>query len=102
MTDTPKPKIVFATILPPTASNPTGMVAEGAYILADGVVTLTDRNGKPVKDADGKVYKVPVGDNNPDVLACILTRKFRNALRGKKGSVAGFNRPLGYFNPGKI
>lgn len=78
------------------------MFPEGAYILAEGVVTLTDRNGKAVRDKDGKKYQLPVGDNNPDIMACILTRKFRNALRGKKGGVAGFNRPLGYFNPGKI
>lgn len=92
----PEVKRVFAQLNRPTERNPLGAVVEGAYVFADGVVTLTDRNGKPVKDEDGKNYKMPVGDNPPDIIAMHLTRKFRNARRAKKGAVAGFSGPLNY------
>jgi hypothetical protein len=97
--DKPEVKIVIVQISPPSSSNPNGVSAEGAYIVADGHVTLTNRDGKPVRDKDGKIcsQKLNEGDN-PRQVAGRMTKRFRSVLRGDKtpGSVSGFSQPIHY------
>jgi hypothetical protein len=59
-------------------------------------VTLTDREGNPAKDADGKTYsqKLKPGENAKQI-AGRLTRELRTALRGKN-AVNGFDQPIQY------
>jgi hypothetical protein len=97
--DKPEVKIVVVQISRPSPTNPNGVSGEGRYIVADGHVTLTDRDGKPVRDKDGKIcsQKLNEGDN-PRVIAGRMTKNFRAVLRGDKkpGSVSGFSQPIYY------
>jgi hypothetical protein len=62
--------------------------------VVDGVVHLTDRQGNPVRDHNGKLYsrKLEAGDTAKAV-AGRLTKDFRYMLRGKDIRVNGFDRP---------
>jgi hypothetical protein len=50
-----KPQFVTIQIKPPKGEFP-GQTAEGAFIVVDDVVTLTDREGAPARDAEGRTY----------------------------------------------
>lgn len=77
-----------------------GQVCHGCYTLADGVVTLTDRDGHPVQDPQGKLYtrKLSPGATvaDADIAGRSLTKEFRLALLGKTASNERFSRPLNY------
>jgi hypothetical protein len=91
-----KPQFVTIQIKPPSGSFP-GQTAEGAFIVEDGVVVLTDREGNPARDGDGKFYKQKLADGqNPKLIAGRLTRQLRTALRGKDAPVNGFDGPIHY------
>ena len=91
-----KPQSVFIQIRRPDGSDP-GQTAEGAFIVEDGVVILTDRDGNPARDGDGKFYKQKLADGqNPKVIAGRLTRELRSALRGKNAPTNGFDGPIHY------
>src|SRR5689334_22457156 len=79
----------------PTDTQP-GQIAEGAYILGDGEVTLTDLKGRAVHDQNGKIYKCKLKEGEqPDSVARQLMRELRTALRGNH--VAGFGSgPIDY------
>jgi hypothetical protein len=77
-----------------------GRVCEGCYVVEDGVLTMTDREGKPVLDDRGYPY-THKGDN-PETIAGRLTHKLRSALRGRNAQVQGFDSKIEYFNRGKI
>ena len=66
----------------------------GHYIVKDDVLTMTDKDGKPVVDLQGKTYSQRL--DGPRIIAARMTKKIRLELRGKSGKVAGFNRPLVY------
>jgi hypothetical protein len=54
---------VFAQVRAPKESDGSdGVVVEGRYIVAGGVVTLTDLAGAPVRDQHGKFYKQKLRD----------------------------------------
>jgi hypothetical protein len=100
MTDKPEVKTIFAQVRQPRGANDPGAAVEGKYIVEDGVVTLTDPKGTPVRDEYGKFYRhtlVPPKDDERQIGAR-LTKKFRSALRGKAGApLAGFEYgPLRY------
>jgi hypothetical protein len=97
-----KPQSVFIQIRKPGGADP-GQVAEGAFIVEDGVVILTDRDGNPARDSSGKYYKQKLADGeNPKVIAGRLTRELRLALRGKDAPVRGFDGPLQYRRDGSV
>jgi hypothetical protein len=78
-----------------------GRVVEGKYIVEDGVLTLTNRRGIPVSDAEGKSYTQKLNESdNPKQIAGLLTKKFAKARRGDVP--ASFSRPLDYPRLGKI
>jgi len=94
-----KPEVLtcWAQVRAPRGDDP-GTVVEGAYTVTNNVVTLTDRQGVPVRDGDGNVYKKKVehGDTAKAV-AARMTKNLRLSLRGKDGRVGGFDRgPLVY------
>ena len=78
-----------------------GQTVQGRYTFEDGVVTLTDHVGNPVRDRDGKTYSKKLeGDEDPRVIAGRLTKQLRSARRGEKGLDSNFNRRLHYRNLG--
>jgi hypothetical protein len=74
-----------------------GRVVEGCYTVDASVLTLTNRHGEPVRDAEGYTYtqKLNAGDN-PKQIAGILTKKFAKARRGKNATPKGFGGPIHY------
>ena len=99
MTDTPEVHQVWIHIKPVSRALPTGQVAYGFYTLVDGVVTMTNQKGEPAHDDAGKFYKAKLQPNDDaNVIAGRLTRKLRDALRGKKDGAppSGFSGPLNY------
>jgi hypothetical protein len=97
MTDKPEVFTVYAQVRAPRGPSDPGAVVEGAYIVTDGVVTLTDRQGNPVRDQHGKLYtkKIANGDS-ARTIAARMTKDFRSMLRGKDGRVSGFTGPIVY------
>ncbi len=88
---------VFVQLEAPGGHCQYGRVAEGAYVVEDGVVILTDRAGKPARDSDGRTYKHKLQDGeNPKRIAGRLTRKLRDALRDSSGGVEGFSGAINY------
>jgi hypothetical protein len=88
---------VFAQVTGPKGAHP-GSAVEGRYIVENGVVTLTNYDGMPVRDEYGKFYEhtLAAGDI-PKQIAARLTKKFRLRLRGKDGGRSGFEHgPLRY------
>jgi hypothetical protein len=85
----------------PRGSSP-GQVCHGCYTVADNVVTLTDRDGHPVRDAHGKIYSRTMEPGGIDAhdLAGVLTQEFRLALLGKTKASERFSRPLTYPKAG--
>jgi hypothetical protein len=78
-------------------------VCEGRYILADGKVTLTDIDGKPVRDAKGNTYSRKIGpDGNARAIAGKLTKEFRLVLLGKSAPASGFSGPIAYRKNGSV
>lgn len=91
---------VTTQIKGPTENHP-GQFAEGCYTVADDAVTLTDRNGIPVRDNDGKFYKRKMAGQPARLIAARLTKEFRRALLGKN-HIGGFNGPISYPKSGFI
>jgi hypothetical protein len=90
---------ITVQIKPPSRDFP-GQVCHGCYTLADGVVTLTDRDGHPVQDGQGKLYtrKLSPGATvaDADMAGRSLTKEFRLVMLGKTPSSERFSRPLNY------
>jgi hypothetical protein len=93
--------LLEAIVRNPNPSNPgdQGQVTTGYYTLVDGILTMTNSEGIPVRGLNGgdKVtHKIEAGED-PRAVAGRLTLKIYRMLRGEgAGAVAGFNRPLGY------
>ena len=62
-------------------------------MVEDGVVSLTDREGKPALDDSGYRYSKKLAEGeNAKTIAGRLTRELRLALRGRDAPVQGFDR----------
>jgi len=75
-----------------------GAVAEGRYIIEDDTVIMTDANGIPAVDPDGRRYthKLQPGEFHKTI-AARLTKQLRGAMRELGGRVNGFDgRPIDY------
>jgi hypothetical protein len=83
---------VYATVSNPSSAADPGRVTEGFYTVADGVVTMTNPEGVPIRDIEGDriTHKLADGENAKAV-ASRLTMKIFRAVRGD--DVGGFNRP---------
>jgi hypothetical protein len=79
-----------------------GRTCEGCYVVEDGVVTLTDREGKPALDDHGYEYRKKLAEGEiASVIAGRLTKELRLALR-EHVPTQGFDEPIKYFDRGKI
>jgi hypothetical protein len=97
LTDKPQVHTIFVQVRAPKGPGDYGAAVEGAYIVVDGAVTLTDRNGNAVKDQHGKSYSRKISDGETArAVAVRLTKDLRSILRGKDGRVNGFDRPIRY------
>ena len=98
----PEVQIVFVQTEAPKGNFP-GRVVEGKYIVDGDLVTLTDRRGEPVRDAEGKTctQKLNAGDN-PKQIAGLLTKKFAKARRGNNAPPSGLSGPIEYPKSWKV
>jgi len=87
-----QPKSEIKTVCPQTRAPRNGDAGEcaiGYYSVSDGVLTMRDKDGKPI----GKGYRLGPGDNER-VIACRLT------IEAWRKITPDFNRPLRYSVPG--
>jgi hypothetical protein len=97
-----KPEVFQVSVetRPPRGNDP-GQVVLGYYIIADRVITMTDAKGAPAPDDTGKSYTAKLAPNDDAyVIAGRLTKKLRDALRGKRDAPTGFSGPLDYGSSG--
>jgi hypothetical protein len=94
----PEVHSVFATVRLPSDGDP-GQVTIGYYTLADGVLTMTDSKGRPVRTSSGekRVHRLQEGED-PRSIASRLTKQIRMSMRGE----ADFNRRLVYPSVGIV
>ena len=78
----PKPEVASFY----TSENDPGQIDVGYFIVEDGMVTLTDQNGEPIKDMKPE----KVGNADLKYIAGLLIRKRRSE------SNEDFNRQLDY------
>jgi hypothetical protein len=94
-------RYVTVTIQKPGKKFPLGQVCDGCYTLVDGVVTMTDRDGRPAEDTNGKKYTHTLKPGeDARVVAGRMTKELRLALRGKNAPVAGFEGKIPYRKSG--
>jgi hypothetical protein len=96
MSDKPEVFIIQAQVAAPSKTLKQGAVVMGCYIIDDGCIVMTDAQGEPISDNDGRAYshKLEPGDN-PKSIAAQLVRRVRDKERGKH--VASFDgRPIVY------
>jgi hypothetical protein len=71
-----------------------GQVAFGHYVIEDGVLFMTDSEGKKVRRRDGDLMQKKLQPaDNPEIIARNFTRELRSHFRDAS---ADFNRPLVY------
>jgi hypothetical protein len=93
---------VTAQVRRPKEGDP-GAVVEGRFTLEDGIVTLTNHIGSPVRDHDGRTYSKKLADGEDAyVIAARLTKEFRRARRGDKHKDSNFSAPIHYPKNGSI
>ena len=86
-------KSVQAIISNPNPREPAGRVTVGYYILRDGLLTMTDSTGAPVRSQSGEKYVQRIEDG--DVVPLIAERLTLRIYRARNGGdMAEFNRPL--------
>jgi hypothetical protein len=96
---TPKP--ITIQISPPSRALPGGAVSQAYFVEEGGKVTLTDRDGRPVHDPEGRDCSRALAKNDSaHQVAALLLRNFRTKVRGDR--VSGFDGPLTYPKLGKI
>ena len=90
---TPKP--ITIQISAPSRALPGGAVSTAFYVVENNRVALTDRDGRPVHDPEGRECSRALAENDdPHQVAAMLLRGLRTKVRGDR--VAGFDRPLVY------
>jgi hypothetical protein len=95
---------VWATVRrPKDDGTDLGQVTAGYYTLADGMLTMTDSTGVPVrKMQSGEKYthKMKEGEDDRQI-ASRLTREIYHMLRGETAATAtGFGRAINYPTSG--
>jgi hypothetical protein len=71
-----------------------GQVEPGNYTHADGIVTLVNHDGVPLRDRRGKVYeKKLTPEEDPHVIGCRLTKQH---WRDRGGEKRKFSGPIHY------
>lgn len=84
-------KTILVQVRPQGVGDP-GQVVEGFYIIEDGYLQMTYRDGQPL---ESPLYRVALADGvNPNGVAANLTKAIRRELSGE--IVPGFNRDISY------
>ena len=91
----PDVRKVFRDIRSPKGDDDPGQVTIGYYTLTDGLMTMTDGNGKPIRKDNGELWTHRMRDGDKETpIAHWMTGKVYRALRGD--DVLGFNRRISY------
>src|ERR1700761_1187140 len=90
----PDVKHVTVILANPVDSDDTGRVTYGHYILEGSKLTMTTSLGEPVRRINGdKVQRPLTPDDDPELIARLLTKEFRRHITGDTGN---FNRKIVY------
>lgn len=93
---------VIAQISDPDETSP-GQVTFGHYILADGLLVMTDANGTPVKRAAGEMFSHALGaSDDVPAIARRMTREVRRHMLGLTEVQEKFNRRIEYDTAGVV
>jgi hypothetical protein len=86
---------VFAQVRAP-ANGDQGVMVEGCFILDGNKVVMTDREGKPIIDDDGRKWsrEIPEGQSARQV-AARMAKELRTKFRGGERA-AGWGLPIPY------
>ena len=88
-------KSVQAIVSNPSPREPNGRVTVGYYVMKDGLLTMTDSKGAPVRSYGGDKYEKKIEEDDiVKLIAQRLTMKIHLARVGNE--MANFNRPLNY------
>ena len=92
-----KPEVVFVQLIAPCSAYVAGLVEEGFFRVEGDAVVLVTKTGAQRYDIKGKPirHKLQPGETARKV-AWRLTKDHAPKRR------TDFNRPIAYFNPGKI
>ena len=94
-----KPEIFKVTVTGREAQqqNPAGQVSFGYYTVTRGVLTMTDGDGVPMRNANGDLYTHKLGEGeNPRSMACVLTKQVRASLYGYSALSGPKREPIQY------
>ena len=90
-------KKVTVELKKPSRRFPAGQVTYGYYTYDNGTLTMTDPSGRPAEDGMGRRYVArDVAPNVVTGVACHLTRKLRDELRGDTGTRVDFSGKINY------
>jgi hypothetical protein len=88
-------KAVIAVVSNPLGKGSSGECAEGWYTVSDGVLTLTDIHGEPLRDGDTGArftHRLLPGDLEKSVAKRLTLAQWR----ANRDDGAEFNKPLRY------
>lgn len=86
---------VFAQVRAPCNSDQ-GVTVEGCFVVDGNRVTMTDREGKPTVDDEGKRWSREIPPScTPQQIAAQMTKEPRIKLRGGERA-SGFWAPVSY------
>ena len=90
----PEVRCVVAVVSNPIGPDDPGRATYGYYILENGLLTMTDGNGDPVRNTSGdkETHRLQDGED-PDYIAKRRAVKIHRQLRKNDN---GFGRPLRY------
>jgi len=92
---------VIAQVEAPSKSSPAGRVTTGFYVVAKGVLTMTDADGIPMRNTSGELYTHKLGkDENAASMACVMTKEVRAAVHGYSVVSGPKREPLVYPKEG--
>jgi hypothetical protein len=89
-------KSVIVTTAKPTGPGDLGECAEGFYTVANGILTMCDIDGRPLRDDNTgrrREIKLLPGDDEKGVARKLTLQQYRASNREE---VAGFHRPIRY------
>jgi hypothetical protein len=98
MPESSKIKSVIAIISNPSGRGDRGQCEQGNYFVRDGVLTMCDLEGVPVRDANtGRRIELGLlpGDDEKALAKRLTLKMYRAANRDE---LAGFHRPIRYRN----
>jgi hypothetical protein len=84
---------IFPQVSPVSDSHPTGVVLETHYTVENDMVTLTNEEGKPLRNSFGNVIAQKLDGSTPAKIASRLA--LRDWHSARDDTEESFRRPLG-------